>query len=63
MSDVKSKAWNWEIVNGDKSKMWLEPSIDSYYLVDRWKRQNKSKFLDLGCGLRKTYYTICKRRI
>lgn len=48
---IKSKEWNWEIVTGDKTKYWLEPSIESYYLLQRWKSQNKKEFLDLGCGL------------
>lgn len=48
---VKSKAWNWEMVNEDSKGFWKEPSIESYYLVSRWKSQNKSSFLDLGCGL------------
>lgn len=51
MSDVESKPWDWKQVKGESEKIWLEPSIDSYYLVDRWKRQNKTDFLDLGCGL------------
>ena len=27
------------------------PSIESYYLLNRWLSQNKKIFLDLGCGL------------
>lgn len=48
---VKSKEWNWNIVNENESKIWLEPSIESYYLLNRWKKQEKKVFLDLGCGL------------
>lgn len=48
---VESKEWNWEIVQGDFAQVWMEPSIESYYLLNRWKRQGKSEFLDLGCGL------------
>ena len=48
---VKSKEWNWKIVKGDHEKYWKEPSIESFYLVNRWKSQNKKDFLDLGCGL------------
>ena len=48
---VKSKEWNWEIVNGDNAKIWLEASVESYYLLNRWKKQGKKIFLDLGCGL------------
>lgn len=48
---IESKAWNWEIVSGKREASWLEPSIESYYLLNRWKSQNKNEFLDLGCGL------------
>ena len=49
---VKSKGWNWKMLNDETKKdIWLNPSIESYYLVDRWKKQGKSKFLDIGCGL------------
>lgn len=48
---VKSKGWQWEIVKDDESSVWKEPSIESYYLLNRWKNQEKKEFLDLGCGL------------
>ena len=48
---VESKAWNWEIVKGKSEKIWLEPSIESFYLLNRWRTQGKSDFLDLGCGI------------
>ena len=48
---VKSKAWNWETVQGKDSEFWKKPSLESYYLVERWKSQGKEEFLDLGCGL------------
>ena len=48
---IESKGWNWKIVNNEKEKMWKNPSVESYYLVNRWKSQNKKYFLDLGCGL------------
>lgn len=48
---IKSKGWNWEIVEEDESSIWKNPSIESYYLLCRWKSQNKVTFLDLGCGL------------
>ena len=48
---VDSKAWNWDIVKGDHEKYWQEPATESYYLINRWLSQNKSDFLDLGCGL------------
>ena len=48
---VESKAWNWEIVKGKNEKIWLEPSIESFYLLNRWGKQGKCEFLDLGCGI------------
>lgn len=48
---IESKGWNWEIVKKEKEEIWKNPSIESYYLLNRWKSQNKKYFLDLGCGL------------
>ena len=48
---VESKAWDWKIVKNKQEQTWLEPSIESYYLIDRWQKQRKKDFLDLGCGL------------
>ena len=48
---VNSKAWNWDIVKGDRERRWQEPAMESYYLVSRWLTQGKKDFLDLGCGL------------
>lgn len=48
---IKSKEWNWEIVKDDDECYWKNPSIESYYLLNRWKSQDKVKFLDLGCGI------------
>ena len=48
---IESKGWNWELVKEDESCRWKNPSIESFYLVNRWKSQNKKEFLDLGCGL------------
>lgn len=48
---IESKGWNWNIVSEDEKCKWKNPSIESFYLVNRWKGQNKKDFLDLGCGL------------
>ena len=48
---IKSKGWNWKIVKDDPNCIWKNPSIESYYLLNRWTSQNKKDFLDLGCGL------------
>ena len=48
---IESKGCQWEIVTEDESSVWKNPSIESYYLLNRWKSQDKIEFLDLGCGL------------
>lgn len=48
---VESKGWSWNLVKEDKNCIWKNPSIESYYLLNRWKSQGKTQFLDLGCGL------------
>lgn len=49
---VESKPWNWDNLNDiSQRNVWLEPSIESYYLINRWKSENKGIFLDVGCGL------------
>ena len=45
---IMSKEWDWE--KNDK-KLWLEPSMESYYYANVWKERGYSKLLDLGCGL------------
>ncbi len=48
---VESKGWNWNVVKNNNENIWKTPSIESYYLLNRWKEQKKKNFLDLGCGL------------
>lgn len=48
---IESKGWNWKIIKDDKECIWKNPSIESYYLLNRWISQGKKDFLDLGCGL------------
>lgn len=48
---VESKGWNWKTVKDDDASVWKNPCIESYYLLNRWKSQNKKMFLDLGCGI------------
>ena len=45
---IKSQGWDWKIVKDDFDNIWRTPSIESSYLVNRWKGRND--FLDLGCG-------------
>ena len=37
---IESKGWNWKIVKDKKEKVWKKPSIESYYLLNRWKFKN-----------------------
>ena len=48
---VKSKGWNWNLVEDNEDCIWKNPSVESYYLLNRWKSQGKNNFLDLGCGI------------
>ncbi len=45
---VKSKSWEWNAV---LEPIWREPAEDIYYLAARWKRDNRMRILDLGCGV------------
>lgn len=33
---TKSKGWNWKIASDDINSTWKVPSIESYYLLNRW---------------------------
>ena len=48
---IESKGWNWNAVDGDFQNYWLTPSMESFYLLHRWKDVGFTRFLDLGCGL------------
>lgn len=48
---INSKAWNWKALDSNEEQVWREPSIESFYLVNRWKSKKMKTFLDLGCGL------------
>lgn len=39
--------WDW---NTEKTKQWLEPAIEAYYLAERWRRLGFQVLLDNGCG-------------
>ena len=41
---VKSKEWNWKIVAGERAKYWLEPSMEAYYLLERWASKEMKEF-------------------
>ena len=48
---IKSQGWDWKIVKNDFKNVWMTPSVESFYLVNRWKSLDFNNFLDLGCGL------------
>lgn len=41
-------SWDWNNINEDR---WVTPAPVVYPLSIRWKKENKNKILDLGCGL------------
>jgi len=48
---VQSKGWSWKMVAGEREEYWKNPAPETFYLLSRWKNQNKKTILDLGCGL------------
>lgn len=48
---IKSKGWDWKIVKEDFAQVWKNPTIESFYLLNRWSSLKGKDFLDLGCGL------------
>lgn len=44
---MKHQGWDWKEI---KEERWDTPAEEVYYLLNRWKDQGKSRFLDLGCG-------------
>lgn len=48
---IESKGWNWKGIDDDSKDYWRTPSVESFYLLNRWKGIGFERFLDLGCGL------------
>ena len=44
-----SNSWDWEKVT--ELGYWGEPSAESYFYAEKWKREKRTRVLDLGCGL------------
>ena len=44
-----SDSWDWDIVK--EREYWNDPSDESYYYAEKWKREGRKRILDLGCGL------------
>lgn len=43
-----SKAWDW---SKEVPSIWLEPSEESFFVAQQWKKKNVKHILDFGCGL------------
>ena len=43
---IKSKGWDWKIVKDDIDCPWKIPSVESYYLLNRWENLNFKNFLE-----------------
>lgn len=48
---IESKAWEWKVLDSKMEEIWRKPSIESYYLLHKWKEAGLKDFFDLGCGL------------
>ena len=59
---IESKPWKWNKLNEKGQKQWKEPCIESYYLINRWKKQKK-RFFRHRMWIRETYYSICQKWI
>jgi SAM-dependent methyltransferase len=45
---IESRPWNWENV---EEAHWLQPATEIRALLERWKKADYSRLLDVGCGL------------
>ncbi len=48
---IESKAWQWKEAGEELEDVFINPSVESYYLLNRWSNQGKKSILDLGCGI------------
>ena len=44
-----SNSWDWDLAI--HRQYWADPSVESYYYANKWKREGRTRLLDLGCGL------------
>lgn len=44
-----NNSWDWKKV--DDTDYWMDPSDESYFYAEKWKREGRKRILDLGCGL------------
>ena len=57
---IKSKAWNWEIVEKDND-FWNTPAKEVYFLAQSWKDKGYNEFLDVGCGFGRNSIFMAKQ--
>ena len=57
---IKSKAWNWEIVEKDNG-FWNTPAKEVYFLAQSWKDKGYKEFLDVGCGFGRNSIFMAKQ--
>ena len=57
---IKSKAWNWEIVEKD-NRFWNTPAKEVYFLAQNWKDKGYNEFLDVGCGFGRNSIFMAKQ--
>ena len=57
---IKSKAWNWEIVEKNND-YWNTPAKEVYFLAQNWKDKGYKEFLDVGCGFGRNSIFMAKQ--
>lgn len=57
---IKSKAWNWDIVDKDNT-YWNSPAPEVYYLAENWKSKGFESILDIGCGFGRNAIYLAKQ--
>jgi SAM-dependent methyltransferase len=45
---LQSKPWNWNVAD---SEYWQTAASEVFPLINRWKKLNSTRLLDLGCGV------------
>ena len=51
MLRVNHTGWNWAQACAADRQYWEAPCIEGYFFAEKWREMNKTRVLDLGCGL------------
>lgn len=51
LAKVESRPWAWDIVRGERRKVWLTPDADVIAFAAELKAATARRVYDLGCGL------------